>query len=122
LDEEITFLVLLSEHRMEDSLILKLKALNTVNLEIWQRILPFTSVIPPQMAWRVDFGIPFEVIEQVTFNGSMLDLYVSMGRLETSPLSNFFPKSINFFNDMLPTASYFDLSGMFVCALALFCC
>jgi hypothetical protein len=96
---------------MEDNLILKLKALNAINLEIWDRVYPFTSVIPT-LAWRVDFGIPFEVIEQVCFNGSMLDLYVSMGRIESVPLSNLFPNGINFFNDQLPTTTYFDLSGM----------
>lgn len=107
--------------------IAKLKAINKVNIEIWNRLDSYGDLQSQQVKSYMDeqqfFGplinspkranrqhLQFNTISSVTFQSNQLYFYRSTETISIESMSVHFPKEINFFNDALPDTAYFDLS------------
>jgi len=80
----------------------KLRALNTLNLEIWTRL-----------AKCIDSGtFRYAVLDKVSFAKNVLSFSTTSMVIPLPPLSVPFQNVNNLFKDVLPTTTYFDLSSV----------
>lgn len=108
----------------------KLKAINFVNLEIWNRLQTYNTeqVSNPRRNQFFDqfteenannghcsntpVVLNCECIQSVSFSSNCLQLTKAITQILVESFSVWFPKKINFFNDALPQHQYFDLSDV----------
>lgn len=99
----------------------KLKAINKVNIEIWDRLQQYIQT--ETNAYRFNsinscssVRLNFKTLQSVSFNHSCQSNILTFSKttesIKVEPFDRFFEKNINFFNDTLPVASYFDLSSI----------
>lgn len=109
----------------------KLKAINSVNLEIWNRLQTYNTEqvtntrrnqfqpfyvedladnAPQCSSTPVVLGC--ECIQSVSFSSNSLQLHKATTQIRVASFSVWFPKKVNFFNDALPQNQYFDLSDV----------
>jgi hypothetical protein len=75
----------------------KLKAINCVNLEIWNRIKLFQNDLR-----KIKF--------KSYYSRYRLEMKIKLNFPPIESLSVWFPKEMNYFNDNIPDTHYFDLS------------
>jgi len=101
-----------------DTELRKLLALNTTNLDISKRLIQHKtdfhnpSHFPVGGSPVTNEQLSYDVLQQVTFSNGQISFHTNTKTVQLPVLTEFFPNTLNIFNDTLPTNTYFDLTGV----------